>query len=168
MGGAEQHTPEQPASPAREPLAEEIAVVVGSSKKRKRKIERQLPKRTRKFSVQKGSRQGSQQPTQERRVRYEKLPLIDTDNLHYEGELADRHAAISGKSLRSVCGNRACVWAPMFIAERARNLDPQTRRRRGPSLLSLKRASNRFNFWLVPGIPLPCDAAAERAGPQSR
>ena len=83
MGGAEQHTPEQPASPAREPLAEEPAVVVGSSKKRKRKIERQLPKKTRKFSAKKGQQQGSDKPAQARRVRYEKLPLIDTDNLHY-------------------------------------------------------------------------------------
>jgi hypothetical protein len=59
VGGAEQHTPEQPASPAREPLAEEPAVVVGSSKKRKRQIERQLPKRARKFSGKKGQQQGS-------------------------------------------------------------------------------------------------------------
>ena len=29
VGGAEQHTPEQPASPAREPLVEEPAVVKG-------------------------------------------------------------------------------------------------------------------------------------------
>ena len=47
-----------------------------------------------KAGAAKGAMQGSETPAEERRVKTEKLPLFDKENLKYEGEQAERRTVL--------------------------------------------------------------------------
>ena len=65
-----------------------------SPAKVKDKQKRRMPHRKRALSSRKGMAKSPGLPAEERRVKYEQLPSIDTNNLDYEGEGADRRCAI--------------------------------------------------------------------------
>ena len=74
---------------------EQEEVIVPFEATRSPKAKRKMPKRKQKLSSRKGAIQGTAPPIAPRRVKYEALPLIDTANLLYDGEQADRRSAIS-------------------------------------------------------------------------